>query len=115
PLDAQHELGRIDAPAAADDAEEYLRMPRLVARRAVGERLQRLDDLRDDRDAGRADFLAAIARHATEDRHVLDEVLRALARVARIERRLADLHERRRAGEARELAESDDRTGRVAR
>src|SRR5207248_8994337 len=114
PLDAQDELGRIDAAAAADDAEECSLMTRFITRRAIGQRFQRLDDLRDDRDAGGAHFLAAIARHAAEDRHLLDEVLRALPRVARVERRLAELHERRGAAESGELAQADDRARRVA-
>ena len=70
--------------------------------------------LRDDRDAGRADLLALVAGDAIENAGQRQRTGDLRGIVARIERGLAELNERRRAGEIREVAEPDHRAGRVA-
>src|SRR3954463_15548702 len=77
-------------------------------------RLQRLDHPADDRDAGGAYFPAFVTGHAIEDPGQLHRPPDFLRIVARVERGLAQLDQRRGAGEIGQVSEPDHGTGRVA-
>src|ERR1700732_5311920 len=77
-------------------------------------RLQWLDHPADYRDMGRTYFLAFVAGHAIEYPGQFERSPDLLRIVARIERGLAQLNKRRRAGEVGQVSKADHRTRRVA-
>ena len=113
-LHTQHQRARIDAAARGDVRAQCLRVPRHARDERRRLRLQRLDDAADDRNGGGADLLALVAGHAMENAGARERSADLERIVARIERGLAELDQRRRAGEIGEIAEADHRAGRVA-
>ena len=114
PLNPQDQFAGINPAAARNDVAQGKRMPGHFGRELCRLRLQRLDDPADDRNAGRAYFLAFVTGHAIEDAGQFERSLDFLRIVARIERGLRQLNERGRAGEIGQVAEPDHRTSRVA-
>ena len=113
-LHAQHQRARIDAAARATIARSACGCFAIAGSSAAAFAFNGSITRLTIGMLGRADLLALVAGDAMEDAGARQRAGDLRVIVARIERGLAELDQRRRAGEIGEVAEPDHRAGRVA-